>query len=245
MAWRLARMKGYDLIELFADVKSIDEIEQFNKNKLISGFTTNPTLLRKGGYTNYEQFIHLALKSIYNKPISIEVISDDFDEMYKQALFLNSLSKDIYVKIPITNTSAYSSIELVGELLRSNVKVNLTAIFLPKQIDGLENYLSGESNIILSVFAGRIADTLRDPVPIVKEIIDKYKQFDQVKILWASPREILNIKHAEDIGCDIITATPDILNKLVIKDKNLEEFSLETVKMFYEDATQANFSLRT
>jgi transaldolase len=201
--------------------------------------------VRKGGYSDYEQFINLALKSLNNKPISIEVISDDFDEMYRQALYLNSLSKDIFVKIPITNTLSYSSIELVGELLRLNIKVNLTAIFLPKQVYGLENYLSDKTSIILSVFAGRIADTLRDPVPIVKEIVDNYKEFDQVKVLWASPREILNIKHAEDIGCDIITATPEILNKLVLKNKNLEEFSLETVKMFYEDATLANFSLRT
>jgi transaldolase len=231
------------LIKLFADVKSIDEIEKFNQNDLVCGFTTNPTLVRNGGYSSYQEFITLALKSVNNKPISIEVIADELDEMFKQAIFLKSLSNNIYVKIPITNTSSQSTIELVGNLLNLNVNVNLTAVFLPNQLEGLEKYISKKSNLIISVFAGRIADTLKDPVPIVKEIINKFKGFEQVEVLWASPREILNLRHAEDIGCHIITATPDLLDKLALKDKDLEEFSLDTVKMFFDDALKANFTL--
>jgi transaldolase len=210
---------------------------------LVKGFTTNPTLMAKAGIKDYRGWAREALQAIPDLPISFEVFSDDFDEMKRQAFELAELGKNANVKIPITNTKKQSSIPLIKELLDEGLKLNVTAIFTMEQIRGLREIMGPKDDVIVSVFAGRIADAGVDPEPIMKTTAALYKDCLKAKVLWASPREILNIVQADRCGCHIITCTPAILEKLGNLGKNLEEFSLETVKMFYDDARRSEFTL--
>ncbi len=230
-------------IEIYADGASIDEFISLNKLEFIRGFTTNPTLMRKNKIENYQEFAQNLTNNIADKPISFEVFADDLNEMYAQAKKINLIAKNIFIKIPITNTLGESTNDLVNRLLKENIKVNVTAIFLVEQcMDIIKNY-KYNTPLILSYFAGRVADTGVDPIPNLIRLLDLTKNNSNIKVLWASPREVLNIKQAEDIGCDIITVTKDLLDKLNLFDKDLSSFSLETVKMFYDDAKKSGYQI--
>jgi transaldolase len=230
-------------IDLYADIKNLSEIIEFRELDFIKGFTTNPTLIKKGGSKNYLEFIVEAVKSIGDLNISIEVIADDFDQMYLQAKKLSLISSKIYVKIPIYNSKHQSSIPLIKRLIVEGCPINITAIFTLQQLEEIANVVQYSSEVIVSIFAGRIADTGIDPIPTMIHAVNLFKSFPKVKVLWASPREILNIIQAIECECDIITAIPEILNKLDLFGKDLDQYSLETVQMFYNDATDSKFSL--
>lgn len=230
-------------IKLFADGANKDNMLEMYANPLITGFTTNPTLMRQAGITDYEKFAKEILSHISDRPISFEVFSDELPEMHRQALKIASWGENVYVKIPVTNTRGESTASLINDLASSGVKQNITAITTLDQVRTVADALSGGPSAYVSVFAGRIADTGRDPVPLMKEAVDILRPYPQLELLWASPRELLNIFQADAIGCHIITATNDILKKLKLVGKELGEYSLETVKMFYDDAQKAGFTL--
>lgn len=213
------------------------------RNPLIKGFTTNPTLLRKAGVSDYEAFALNILKTIPDRPISFEVLSDEFDEMEVQAQKISRWGKNVYVKIPVTNTRAESSINLIRKLVRAGIKLNVTAMMTLEQVRDVSLALEGGISAYVSVFAGRIADTGRDPVPLMSGAVEFLRRYSNIELIWASPREILNIFQADLIGCQIITATHDILKKLDLIGKDLHEFSLDTVKMFRDDALKAGYVL--
>ena len=230
-------------IDIFADGANLSSITKLNKLDYISGFTTNPTLMKKAGITNYKEFAKEVVTLIPNKPESFEVFADDFIEMEDQALEIASWGENINVKIPITNTKGELTENVIGNLSSKNIKLNITAIFTLDQAIAIKNYIKEDVYTIISIFAGRIADTGIDPSDVMKKIKDNYKNKSMSKILWASPRELLNIFQAEQIGCDIITVADDILNKLHLINKDHKDYSLETVKMFYNDATSAGYKI--
>jgi transaldolase len=230
-------------IKIFADGAVIGEMIGFHDSGKIHGFTTNPTLMRKSGIDNYEEFAKEVLRHIRHAPISFEVFSDDFGDMRRQAIKLSQMGDNVYVKIPITNTKNETSLPLIEELANMGIKLNVTAIMTEKQVSELCEVLKSGVPSIVSVFAGRIADTGVDPVPVMKRCLQHVKRVEKSELLWASPREVLNVYQAEEIGCHIITATTPILNKLALRGKALEEYSLETVKMFRNDALSAGYIL--
>ncbi len=230
-------------IKIFADGAEKASIMELAKNPLIKGFTTNPTLMRKAGITDYEGFAKEVLAEIKDKPISFEVFSDEFDEMERQARLIASWASNIYVKIPITNTRKEPSYELIRKLSADGIKLNVTAIFSLSQVRQTRDALRADVPAIISVFAGRIADTGVDPLPLMKEAKALIAGNPNFELLWASPRELLNIYHAEEAGSDIITVTPDVLKKSANIGLDLEEFSLQTVKMFYDDGQKAGYIL--
>lgn len=230
-------------IKIFADGADLDVIRELYKNKYITGFTTNPTLMNKSGINDYEGFARRLLAHIPDRPISFEVFSDEFDEMERQALKIASWGKNVYVKIPVTNTRRESSVNLVKKLTGDGVQLNVTALMTLEQVRGVSAALGNHVPSYISVFAGRIADTGRDPMPIMKRAVEVMSRYNKQELIWASPRELLNIFHADEIGCHIITVTHDILKKLPFVGKDLDEYSLDTVKMFYDDAMKAGFSL--
>lgn len=230
-------------IKIFADGADLDVIRELYKNKYITGFTTNPTLMNKSGINDYEGFARRLLAHIPDRPISFEVFSDEFDEMERQALKIASWGKNVYVKIPVTNTRRESSVNLVKKLTGDGVQLNVTALMTLEQVRGVSAALGNHVPSYISVFAGRIADTGRDPMPIMKRAVEVMSRYNKQELIWASPRELLNIFHADEIGCHIITVTHDILKKLPFVGKDLDEYSLDTVKMFYNDAIKAGFSL--
>lgn len=230
-------------IKIFSDSASIEDIKMLGELKYIKGFTTNPSLLRKAGVVNYELFIKEALSLIQDKPISFEVISDDFDQMKKQAVKLSNFGSNVYVKIPVMNTRGISSANLISDLLALDVKVNVTAVMTLKQIEDLAKVLKRKKPVIISIFAGRIADTGIDPVPIIKKAREILKGLENVELLWASPRELLNIFQAEEAGCDIITILPEFLKKIHLVSYDLHNFSLDTIKMFFNDAVSSNLTI--
>jgi transaldolase len=213
------------------------------RHPLIRGFTTNPTLMRKAGINDYESFAHGVLAVIPDRPISFEVFSDDFAEMEQQALRIASWGHNVYVKIPITNTRGEPSFPLIRRLSAKGVKLNVTALMTLQQVSDVTTAMVGCPSSYVSVFAGRIADTGRDPVPIMREAVEILGKCSNLELIWASPRELLNVFQADSIGCHIITATNDILHKLSLVGKDLNEYSLETVKMFRDDAVKAGFEL--
>jgi len=212
---------------------------------LIRGFTTNPTLMRKAGVADYKSFSIEALNIVTDRPISFEVFADDFDEMEAQALEIASWGDNVNVKIPITNTKGDSAVPLVGRLSGKGVVVNVTAMFTLDHVRSVIDVLDAETAAILSVFAGRVADSGRDPVPHMKKAIEIAAAKPNAEILWASPRELLNIFQADAVGCHIITVTNDVLKKLSGIGKDLEAFPLEMVKMFYDDAAAAGYTIDT
>jgi len=230
-------------IKLFADGAVISEMLDFYRSGKIQGFTTNPTLMRKAGIMDYEKFASDVLEHIRDLPISFEVFSDEFVEMERQALKLSSLGDNVYVKVPITNTKKESSLDLINKLSSEGVKLNVTAIMTEQQVYELCSALTPNVPSIVSVFAGRIADTGIDPIPVMKQCLSYVTDVPEAELLWASPREVLNVYQAENIGCHIITATTPILNKLKLYKKDLNEYSLDTVKMFYQDALAASYKL--
>lgn len=231
-------------IQIFADGADRAGMVALYENPLIQGLTTNPTLMRKVGITDYEAFARDVLTVVTAKPISFEVFTDEFDEMKRQALKIASWQENVYVKIPITNTRAESSLPLIRELAGEGVKLNVTAILTEAQVDGVLGVLAAEVPAVVSVFAGRIADTGVDPVPVMARNKAKFGGLPKAELLWASVREVLNIRQASDCGCDIVTVQHDILGKALKMDgMDLGGLSLDTVKMFARDAEAAGFAL--
>ncbi len=216
-------------------------LEMYSK-PFIKGLTTNPTLMRKAGISNYRAFAREILAQIRDKPLSLEVVSDEFAEMERQALEISGWADNVYVKIPVTNTRGEASYALIRRLASRGVKLNVTAIMTLVQVREVVSALSPEVASFVSVFAGRIADTGVDPVPLMAEAVQMLKKRPKAELIWASPREVLNIFHADSIGCHVVTATHDILRKLPLVGYNLDEYSLDTVRMFYRDAVAAGFS---
>lgn len=231
-------------VKLFADGADKPGILEMYRNPLIQGFTTNPTLMRKAGVADYEAFARDILTAIPDRPISLEVFADDEVEMERQARRIATWGENIYVKIPITNTEGVSTAGLVNRLSAGGIKVNVTALMTPRQVRTVAEAVSGRTPSYVSVFAGRIADTGRDPLPIMQEAVDILSNCPRAELIWASPRELLNVFQADSIGCHIITATNDILKKLALVGKSLDDYSLETVQMFHEDAARAGYTLR-
>jgi len=232
-------------VKLFADGADLAGIKEMAANPAIKGFTTNPTLMRKAGVSDYKAFALQALQVVGGRPISFEVFADEFGEMGKQAHEIASWGKNIYVKIPVTNTKGEFSGPLVERLTRAGIQVNVTALTTVDQVKRVADRLAPETPAIISVFAGRIADTGRDPVPIMAEAVKIMKKKPKSELIWASPRELLNIFQADEVGCHIITATNDILKKLPLIGKDLDAYSLETVEMFHKDAKAAGYSIAT
>lgn len=229
-------------IKIFADGSNIKEIfDLYENNKLVKGFTTNPSLMKKAGVINYESFIKEVTSKIKDLSISFEVFADDEKEMINQAKKIASFGENIHVKIPITNTKGQYTLNVIESLVRDNVKVNVTAVFTQTQINLLKTILPNNKDNIVSIFAGRISDTGRNPIPYISYAQTMLKT--QCEILWASTRHVYNIYEADQANCDIITVTPDQIKKLSLKDKDLSEYSLETVKMFYDDATSSGLIL--
>jgi len=230
-------------IKIFADGAEKASMLELAQKPYIKGLTTNPTLMCKAGVTNYEEFAKDVLSVIKDKPISFEVFSDNFSEMERQGRLINSWGSNVYVKIPITNTKREPSYGLIKRLSADGVKLNVTAIFTMEQIKKTIESLNPEVPAVISVFAGRIADTGVDPLPLMKEAKTLLKGFPKFELLWASPREFLNIFHAEEAGADIITVTPDLLKKIEKIGYSLKDFSVDTVKMFYDDGQKAGYKL--
>lgn len=230
-------------IKIFADGADLDSIFEAYEKKRVSGFTTNPTLMAKAGVTNYITFAKEVLRVVTDLPVSLEVFSDEFDAMRRQADVLAGLAENVYVKIPVTNTRRESAAALIRELAHKGYKLNITAILSLRQVREVVDALKPGVPSIVSVFAGRIADSGRDPLPIMIKSHAMTQEVAGAELLWASPREALNILQADEIGCEIITITPDLLAKAVNFGKDLEEFSLDTVKMFYRDAQKSGFSI--
>ena len=230
-------------VKIFADGADLAGMLEMYQNSLIKGFTTNPTLMRKAGVANYQEFAAQVLRVIPDRPISFEVLSDDFGEMNRQANKIASWGNNVYVKIPVTNTRAESSIKLIRDLALGGNKLNVTALTTLDQVRDVSAALAGGPSAFVSVFAGRIADTGRDPVPLMAAAVELVSIYPNLELIWASPRELLNLFQAEAVGCHIITVSNDILRKLFLVDKDLRDFSLEMVKMFYSDAVKAGFTL--
>ncbi len=230
-------------VKIFADGANLTEMCDLYRNPVIRGFTTNPTLMRKAGISDYGAFAREVLRAIPDRPISFEVFSDDFAEMEQQALSIASWGSNVYAKIPVTNTRGESAATLICRLVRQGVKLNVTALMTLQQVEEVSQAMRGGIGGYVSVFAGRIADTGRDPLPMMRDAVEVLGDFDNLELIWASPRELLNVFQADAIGCHVITATNDILNKLRLVGKDLSEYSLETVKMFREDAVRAGFSI--
>ena len=230
-------------VKIFADGADKAAMLELYRNPLIKEFTTNPTLMHAAGVSDYEMFARDVLKSIPDRPISFEVFSDDFDEMKRQALKITGWADNIYVKIPVTNTRGEPSGKLIEHLTHEGVKLNVTALLTLDQVADVCRALAAGSPALVSVFAGRIADTGRDPVPLMAEAVDIVRAHPDIELVWASPRELLNIFHADAVRCHIITVTHDVLSKLHLIGKDLDEYSRDTVKMFRNDAVQAGFVL--
>lgn len=230
-------------VKLFADGADRATILDLCSKPYIKGFTTNPTLMRKAGVTDYEAFAKDILELVQGRPISFEVFADEFDEMERQARKIATWGSNVFVKIPVTNTRRECSTRLIAKLAESNIQMNVTAILTLNQVREVCAALAGETPACVSVFAGRVADTGCDPVPLMEAAMDVLRRYPNLELIWASPRELLNIFQADAMGCHIITVTNDILQKLSLVGKDLDDYSLDTVKMFYQDALKSGFRL--
>jgi transaldolase len=230
-------------IKIFADGANEEQMIKYNQLSYVKGLTTNPSLMKKAGIKDYTIFAKKILKKIKKKPISFEVFSDNLNEMYIQAKTISSWGSNVYVKIPITNTKNKSCNSIIKKLSDENIKLNITALFTLNQIKSLKKVLNPKSDNIISIFAGRIADTGRNPSSIIKKSIKLFSKFKKTEILWASTREFFNIIEADNLGCHIITVPPDILKKTKLIDYNLDKYSLETIKDFYNDAQKAGYKI--
>jgi transaldolase len=230
-------------VKIYADSADKAWMLEMCKNPLIRGFTTNPTLMRKAGVSDYRAFAFDVLQAIPDRPVSFEVFSDEFAEMKRQAQKVASWGENVYVKIPVTNTRGESSAALIRELAQDGIKLNVTALMTLEQVRVISKSLAGGPSAYVSIFAGRIADAGHDPVPVMSAAVDLLSDNPNLELIWASPRELLNIFQADAVGCHIITVTSDLLKKLHSIGKDLHEFSLETVKMFRDDAVKAGYLL--
>jgi transaldolase len=230
-------------VRVFADGADLDGILEMARNPMIRGFTTNPTLMRKAGIATYRDFARSVLTAVPDRPISFEVFSDEFDEMEDQAREIASWGPNVNVKIPITNTRGDYAGDVISRLSASGVQVNVTALMTLDQVEAVMGSLEGATPAYVSVFAGRIADTGRDPMPLMREAARRISQRSETALIWASPRELFNIFQADQIGCHVITVANDILRKLTLIGKDLSEFSLETVRMFRDDAVAAGYEI--
>jgi transaldolase len=230
-------------ISIFADGADIGNILELYRDPLIKGFTTNPTLMRKAGVNDYAEFGRRLLQAVPDRPISLEVFADEFDEMELQAKEIASWGGQVNVKIPVTNTKGVSAAPLIRRLSRDGIRLNVTALMTLEQVYTVAECLADSPASFISVFAGRVADTGRDPVPMMARAVEYLAAYPNLQLIWASPRELLNIFQANDIGCHVITVTNDVLKKLGIVGKSLDEYSLETVQMFYNDAQKAGYTL--
>ena len=230
-------------VQIFADGADKASMLEVYRNPDVKGFTTNPTLMRKAGISDYEAFAKDILKAIPDRSISFEVFADDSAEMERQARRITTWGKNVSVKIPIMNTKRESAIPLVRKLSKDGIALNVTAIFTLKQVQDVVDAVKDGAPCFVSVFAGRIADTGLDPVPIMAESVKRLKDAPNTALIWASPRELLNIFQADEIGCQVITVTGDILRKLSLVGKDMDDYSLETVKMFYDDGKAAGYKL--
>jgi transaldolase len=230
-------------VKIFGDGADIASILELSRKPFIKGFTTNPTLMRKADIPDYASFAALVLQQIPDRPVSFEVLADDEHTMERQARYMASWGPNVYVKIPVSNTKREPTYGLIERLSREGIQINVTAVFTPEQMQKVARSLKGGAASNVSVFAGRIADTGRDPLPIMSRAVDILRENEQCELIWASPRELLNIFQADEIGCHIITVTTDILKKLDLVGKDLDEFSLETVKMFYDDGVNSGYTL--
>ena len=237
-------MTTFDLrIKLFADGADKAGMLEMARLPYVAGFTTNPTLMRKAGVVDYKAFAKEVLEAIPDRPISFEVFSDEFPEMERQARQIAAWGPNVYVKIPVTNTRSEPAYGLIRRLSEAGIKLNVTAILTLEQVREVAAALAGGAPSVISVFAGRIADTGRDPVPLMAAAVEMIRPYAREELLWASPRELLNVFQADAIGCHIITATNDVLKKLTLVGKDLAAYSLDTVKMFHDDARQAGYTL--
>ena len=230
-------------VKIFADSADRAEIERLAAQPDIAGFTTNPTLMRQAGIDDYESFAREILEIVTDRPISFEVFSDDFGEMYRQAQRIAKWADNVNVKIPVSNTKGERTDVLLKRLVDAGTMVNVTALFTVEQVEWVASALADGPDSFVSVFAGRIADAGIDPLPIMQSALDIVHSYGNQQLIWASPREVLNIVQADEIGCDIITVTHDLLKKLPLIGKDLDQFSLETVQMFYNDASAAGYEL--
>ena len=232
-------------IKLFADGADLEGILNLNNDPLIKGFTTNPTLMKAAGITNYEDFAKTVLKTIKDKPISFEVFADDYENIVKQAEKIATWQDNVNVKIPIMNTKGEFSGKIIEKLSMQNISLNITAIMTSEQVKKLLDFLNPNSHSIISVFAGRIADTGVDPEEVMRTVKELLKNHSNAELLWASPRELYNIYQAENCDCDIITIPHALTKKFSVINKDLIEYSKETVEMFYNDAFESNFNIDT
>ena len=230
-------------VAIFADGADIEGIKTLAADSSIKGFTTNPTLMNQAGIQDYEAFSKQVIEVVGGLPLSLEVFTDDIDEMETQARKIASWGEGVFVKIPVTNTKGESTASLVERLAGSGVQVNVTALFTVRQVEVVADALSADVPAFVSVFAGRIADAGQDPIPIMTEALDVLRPLPEARLIWASPRELLNIVQADQIGCDVITVTHDLLKKLPSLGKDLDQFSLETVKMFFDDGAAAGYRI--
>jgi len=230
-------------VKLFADGAEKKSMLELYANPVIRGFTTNPTLMRKANITGYEAFARDILATITDRPISFEVFADEFDEMERQARLIKAWGPNVYVKIPVTNTKRESACALIHKLSHDGIQLNVTAILTSEQVCRVVDALADGAPSNVSVFAGRIADTGVDPIPIMDHAVRLLRAHPQIELIWASPRELLNVFQADAIGCHIITATTDVLKKLALVGKDLTQYSLETVQMFADDAARSGFTL--
>ncbi len=229
-------------VKIYSDGANVEKMVKDNTSGNVDGFTTNPTLMVKDGVKDYVEFAKDALSKITDKSISFEVFSDEIDDMYDQALKINELGNNVYVKIPVTNTKREYTYNLIQKLSTQGVKLNVTALFTEDHIKNVFDSLNKSTDAIISIFAGRIANAGIDPEPIMKYAVNLTKDYPNIEILWASTREVFNVIQAERCGCDIITMTPSLIKAMDDIGKDLDEYSLDTVKMFYKDATEAGFT---
>ncbi|HSP45438.1 MAG TPA: transaldolase [Chthoniobacterales bacterium] len=230
-------------VKIFADGADLPRMAELASHPLVKGFTTNPTMMRAAGVHDYESFARRVLETVGGRPVSFEVFSDEIGEMHRQARKIAAWGSNVYVKIPITNTRGEGTEDLVRRLTGEGIKLNLTALMTLPQVASAQQALGDSIPAYISIFAGRIADTGVDPVPMVREAVAMLAGQPNIELIWASPRELLNIFHADSAGCHIITATPELLQKMALVGKNLDEFSLDTVKMFHRDAAAAGLAL--
>ena len=230
-------------IKIFCDIAELDLIKKFNKKKIVKGFTTNPSLMRKAGASNYKSYSKKILSICNNKPVSLEVFADDYDEMKKQAIEINNWGKNVYVKVPVANSKGRFMGKIIKELNSKNIKINITAVYSAKQTKKILKMINKKTKVIISIFAGRAADTGIDPIPQFKKSILLAKKFKNVKILWASVREPYNYLQAKQLGCHIITIPPTTIEKIENFGKSFDQLTIETVKGFLNDSNKSKFKL--
>jgi|TARA_B100001093_G_scaffold355039_1_gene339596 transaldolase len=229
--------------KIFCDIAELDQVREFNKKKIVKGFTTNPSLMRKAGAKDYKLYSKKILKICVNKPVSLEVFADEYLEMKKQAIQINNWAKNVYVKVPVVNSKGKFMGRIINELNSQNIKLNITAIYTAKQTEKILKLINKKTKVIISIFAGRAADTGKDPLPEFKKSIRMAKKFNNVEILWASVREPYNYLQAKQVGCHIITSPPSIIKKIENFGKSYDQLTKETVRAFLIDSKKANFRI--